>query len=66
MLHSHMLREAGGGTDGGDKAVERADLETKQRGYTEDVRLASVRMQRGHDGAVPDGVEDEDTGSRGP
>jgi hypothetical protein len=39
-----VLREAGGGTDGGDKAVEGADLETKQGGYTEDVGLASVMM----------------------
>ena len=67
VLDGLVLREAGGGTDGGDEAVEGADLEAERGVHAEHVRLAAG-AQRGRDDAVPGGMDDamSDTGSIGP
>lgn len=55
-----MLPEAGGRANDSEEAIERADLETKQRRDAEDVWLAATfRTQRGRHDAVPDGVDDD-------
>lgn len=55
-----MLPEAGGRANDSEEAIERADLETKQRRDAEDVWLAATfGTQRGRHDAVPDGVDDD-------